>query len=148
MSLFLSTYLNAIDKKGRISIPAAYRNLLSNDEINCVIAYPSIKHKAIEFCSYKRIAELSQIIQTLDPYSEERDAFETVILSESVQLSIDSEGRVILPKKLYEYSMLEDQAIFVGKGLVFELWHPDRFNEHATFARVIAKNNRTLLKNL
>ena len=92
--------------------------------------------------------ELSQIIQTLDPYSEERDAFETVILSESVQLSIDSEGRVILPKKLHEYSMLEDQAIFVGKGLVFELWHPDRFNEHATSARVIAKNNRTLLKNL
>ena len=122
--------------------------MLANDEINCVIAYPSIKHKAIEFCSYKRISELSQIIQTLDLYSEERDAFETVILSESVQLSIDGEGRVILPKKLYEYSMLEDQAVFVGKGLVFELWHPDRFNEHATAARIIAKNNITLLKNL
>ncbi|MCF8462635.1 MAG: cell division/cell wall cluster transcriptional repressor MraZ, partial [Rickettsiaceae bacterium] len=92
MSLFLSTYLNTIDKKGRISIPAAYRNLLATGEINCVIAYPSIKNKAIEFCSYQRIAELSKIIQTLDPYSQERDAFETVILSQAVQLTIDGEG--------------------------------------------------------
>ena len=148
MTLFLSTYLNSIDKKCRISIPAFYRTLLSVENANCVIAYPSIKNQAIEFCSYKRIEELSQIIQSLDPYSEERDAFETVILGEAVQLTIDSEGRVILPKKLIDYASLGEQGLFVGKGLVFELWSPENFNLYATQAKEIAKNNRLLLKNI
>ncbi|MCF8463105.1 MAG: division/cell wall cluster transcriptional repressor MraZ, partial [Rickettsiaceae bacterium] len=66
----------------------------------------------------------------------------------AVQLTIDGEGRVVLPKTLCEYTMLEDQALFVGKGLVFELWNPSQFNEYALEAREIAKNNRLLLKNL
>lgn len=146
MRIFLSKFLNNIDKKGRISVPSNYRMVL-NDQ-NGLIIYPSIKHKCLEACSTARLEELSKIIQNLDPYSEERDAFETTILAESVHLTFDGEGRIILPKSLVEYASLKDKAYFVGKGLVFEIWNPVDFDNYLSKASETAKANRHLLKNI
>ena len=148
MNLFLSTYENHVDKKSRISIPSSYRNILIEQDYNGVIAYPSIKHLAIEFCGYKKLLEISNIIQSLDPYSEARDAFEAIILGEAVHLPFDGEGRVILPTKLKEYAQISDHVFIVGKGLVFEMWNEVAFKEYSTKAKKIAYENRLLLKNL
>lgn len=146
--MFLSKYFNSIDKKGRVSVPASYRLAASSQNFTGIIVYPSIKHNCIEACSIERLEQLSQIIQSLDPYSEERDAFETIILGESTQLSMDSEGRIVLPKHLMEYAGLTDQVTFIGKGLVFEIWNPTAAEDHLAKAKLIAQNNRNLLKNV
>lgn len=148
MKIFLSRYLNNIDKKGRVSVPASYRATVHHPDFSGIVVYPSIKHRCIEACGIERLEQLSQIIQNLDPYSEERDAFETIILGGSMQLSFDSEGRVILPKHLMEYAGLDEQASFIGKGLVFEIWNPSTLDQHLESAKVIAQNNRHLLKNM
>jgi MraZ protein len=148
MKIFLSKYLGSIDKKGRISVPANYRTVLGNGNSSGMIVYPSIKHQCLEACSTQRLEELSKIIENLDPYSEERDAFETTILGESIHLIFDSEGRVVLPKALTEYAFIDDKAYFVGKGLVFEIWNPVKFESYLAQAKDIAKNNRGLLKNI
>jgi MraZ protein len=146
--MFLSKYLNSIDKKGRVSVPASYRSSIASQNFTGIIAYPSIKHNCIEACSIERLEQLSQIIQSLDPYSEERDAFETIILGESSQLGMDGEGRIVLPKHLMEYASLTDQVTFIGKGLVFEIWNPELAEDHLAKAKLIAQNNRNLLKNI
>lgn len=146
MQIFLSKYLNNIDKKARVSVPSNYRLVLGGQP--GVIVYPSIKHKCLEACSVTRLEELSRIIQALDPYSEERDAFETIILAESVHLTFDSEGRIVIPKSLSDYASLDDKAYFVGKGLVFEIWNPTNFEDYLSKASDIAKANRHLLKNI
>ena len=147
MKIFLSKYLGGIDKKGRISVPANYRTVLGTGSAG-VIIYPSIKHQCLEACSTQRLEELSKIIENLDPYSEERDAFETTILGESVHLAFDSEGRIVLPKVLADYASIDDKAYFVGKGLVFEIWHPTKFEVYLKQAKNIAQQNRGLLKNM
>lgn len=148
--MFLSKYLNNIDKKGRVSVPSTYRSVITSKEDGAaiIIAYPSIKNRCIEACAIERLEELTSIIQNLDPYSEERDAFESIILGESRELNIDSEGRIIIPKNLMEYANIEDQVCFIGKGLVFEIWQPVAAEEHLSKARLIAQNNRNLLKNI
>lgn len=148
MKIFLSKYLGNIDKKGRISVPSSYRTVLSNGSGAGLIIYPSIKHKCLEACSLERLEELSKIIEHLDPYSEERDAFETTILGESIHLTFDSEGRVIIPKTLTDYAFIEDKAYFIGKGLVFEIWNPEKFDLYLKNAKDIAQANRGLLKNI
>ena len=147
MNIFLSKYLNKIDKKGRVSIPAGYRGALAKENFNGIIVYPSFKNNCIECCSMSRLEELSKIIQNLDPYSDERDAFETIVLGEAVQLQFDSEGRVILPSYLMEQVGISTQGCFVGKGLVFEIWNPDQFEAHRKCAKEIAQGNRQILKN-
>ena len=147
MNIFLSKYVNKIDVKGRVSIPASYRAALGAENFNGIIVYPSFKNNCIEACSMSHLEALSRIIQRLDPYSDERDAFETIVLGEAIQLQFDNEGRVTLPSYLTNQIGITNQGCFVGKGLVFEIWNPDNFEKYLKSARLIAQENRSILKN-
>ncbi len=145
MALFLSTYTNRIDAKGRISVPAPFRAALTTQAFAGIVAYPSFVHACVEACGMARIEHLSQSIEHLDPFSEERDAFATSILGGCVQLAFDSTGRVMLPPDLMEGARLKDKAVFVGKGQTFEIWSPEAFEDYAKQARVLAKEKRASL---
>lgn len=146
MGLFLSTYENKLDKKGRVSIPANFRAVLANKSFNGIVAYPSFVNECIEACGIDRIEKLHQSIERLDPFSAEHDAFATTILGGSIQLQFDSEGRVMIPEELVAFAKLDDRATFVGKGGTFEIWHPETFANYAQKAREIAKNQRGVLR--
>ena len=98
--MFLSTYENKLDKKGRVSVPASFRSHLSNLGYNGVICYPSFNNSSIEACSQDRIEKISSAIDSLNPFEEKRDFFATSILSESENLQFDTEGRVLFSDKL------------------------------------------------
>ena len=68
--MFLSSYENKLDKKGRVSVPATYRSYLSSMGYNGFISYPSFSHPALEACSQDRIEKLSNTIDSLNPFEE------------------------------------------------------------------------------
>ncbi len=144
--LFLSTYHNRIDKKGRVSIPSQFRAILAAQEFPGIVAYASPKHACIEGCGMNRIVKINQRIERLDPYSEEHDAFTTTLFGESVQLAFDTEGRVMLPESLIRAAGLSENATIVGKGEIFEIWEPKAFEAHVQRARELVKQNRHRLK--
>lgn len=146
MALFLSNFTNKIDKKGRVSVPAQFRLAVSNQDFAGVILYESFINESIEGCDINRINQLSESIDELDPFSETRDAFAATILGGSVQLSFDSDGRVILPASLIEFAKLSDKATFIGKGKTFEIWQPGTFSDYMKEAKSKAKENRGLLR--
>jgi MraZ protein len=145
MSLFLSSFINKIDKKGRISIPSQFRAVLAQDSFAGIIIYPSFINSCIESCSYSRLVKISELIDNLDPYSSDRDAFATAILGGSIQLGFDAEGRVTIPTEIFAECGIKDSACFVGKGQTFEIWNPDAYREYFTRSRELAKNNRAML---
>ena len=102
--MFLSSYENKLDKKGRVSVPASFRSHLNSLGYNGFISYPSFNHSALEACSQDRIEKLSNTIDNLNPFEEKRDYFATSILSESVNLQFDTEGRVLFPNKLLKHA--------------------------------------------
>lgn len=146
MALFLSTFTNRVDKKGRVSVPASFRAVLAPLHFSGIIAYPSFVNPCIEASGIDRIETLNAGIDNLDPFSEERDAFATAILASCVQLPFDPEGRVIIPDALMAEAKITDAAVFVGKGSTFEIWNPERFAGHAKKARELALKNRLTLK--
>jgi MraZ protein len=93
----------------------------------------------------ERLESIYGLIDRMDPFSDDRDAFSTAILSEAVPLSFDSEGRIGLPEPLIERANLSEQVMFVGKGATFELWEPLAFEAHAAEARARAHQHRHLL---
>jgi MraZ protein len=143
--LFLSTFAKKIDKKGRVSVPSQFRATLANDEFNGVVLYQSFINDCLEGCSMSRIAALSDRIDTLDPFSEEHDAFAATILGGSVQLPFDGEGRVVIPMEMLAQIGVDEEAIFVGKGKTFEIWHPEKFALHAEQSRKLALAKRNML---
>jgi MraZ protein len=146
MALFLSTYTNKIDKKGRVSVPAQFRAVLASENFPGIVAYASFVNPCVEACGIERLERLSESIDSLDPYSAQRDAFATSILGGAVQLPFDSEGRVLLPLDLMKEAELTEQAVFVGKGATFEIWSPKTFNDYADKARTLAKQERGALR--
>ena len=146
MALFLSTFNNKVDAKGRVSVPAQFRSSLVSDNYSSMVIYESFINDCIEGCDLERIKKLSESIDNLDPFSEERDAFATAVLGGSVQLSIDGDGRVILPETLLKKAKIKDMAVFIGKGSTFEIWEPKRFEEYMAQAKSQAKSKRNLLR--
>ena len=144
--MFLSSYENKIDKKGRVSVPATFRSHLNSLGYNGFITYPSFNHQSLEACSQDRIERLSNTIDTLNPFEEKRDYFATSILSESENLIFDTEGRVSISAKLINHAKIKSNILFVGLGKTFQIWDPKNFEKFKSFARKKAYQNRSNLK--
>ena len=144
--MFLSSFENKIDKKGRVSVPATFRSHLSSMGYNGFISYPSFNHAALEACSQDRIEKLSDTIDTLNPFEEKRDYFATSVLSESENLQFDTEGRVSIPEKLLNHAKIKSSVLFVGLGKTFQIWEPKNFDRFKSIARKKAFQNRSNLK--
>ena len=144
--MFLSSYENKLDKKGRVSVPATFRSHLTSMGYNGFISYPSFNHSALEACSQDRIEKLSDTIDSLNPFEEKRDYFATSVLSESVNLQFDTEGRVSLTEKLLDHAKIKNNILFVGLGKTFQIWEPKTFEKFKVVARKQAYQNRSNLK--
>ena len=127
-------------------MPATFRSYLSNIGYNGIICYPSFNNPSIEACSQNRIEKLSDSIDSLSPFEEKRDIFATSVLSESVNLQFDSEGRISIPKKLLNHAKIKSTMLFVGQGKTFQIWEPKLFEKFKVQARKKANLNRASLK--
>jgi MraZ protein len=144
--MFLSIFENRLDKKGRVSVPASYRAHLSSLGYNGIICFPSFNNQSIEAWSQDRIEKISNSIDTLNPFDEKKDYFATSILSESINLQFDSEGRILLGQKLLKHAKIKNSMLFVGQGKTFQIWEPANFEKFRVTARKKSNINRANLK--
>ena len=144
--MFISTFENKLDKKGRVSVPATFRSHLSSLGYNGVVCYPSFTNPSIEFCPQSRIEKIIETIDSLNPFEENRDVFSTSILANSQQLNFDTEGRVTLTEKLIEHTGVKEKVLFVVQGKTFQMWEPSEFKKFSDEARKKAKSQRSSLK--
>ena len=82
--------------------------------------FPSFNNQCIESWPQDRIEKISNTIDTLSPFEEKKDYFATSILSESINLQFDSEGRIILTTKLLKHSKLEKSWYLLVKEKRFK----------------------------
>ena len=144
--MFLSTYENKLDKKGRVSVPASFRSHLSNLGYNGIICYPSFNNQCIEAWPQDRIEKISNAIDALNPFEEKKDYFATSILWESINLQFDSEGRILFTEKLLKHAKIKNNMLFVGQGKTFQIWEPTIFEKFKVNAKKKSNLNRASLK--
>tara|TARA_B000000477_G_scaffold78296_1_gene65796 strand:+ start:942 stop:1379 length:438 start_codon:yes stop_codon:yes gene_type:complete len=129
VSDFIGRYLNKVDKKGRVSVPAGWRPSLISKDFSGIIAQSSLSEKAIDAYPRDYLELLQGKLDLNDPLLEENEYESTVIFGGSV-LSFDSEGRVVLSDSLRNEINLTSEALFVGMGRRFRIWNPKIFNEY------------------
>ncbi|MEC7488705.1 MAG: division/cell wall cluster transcriptional repressor MraZ [Pseudomonadota bacterium] len=141
MTSFISTYENKVDKKGRVSVPAAYRTALGNERYQGVVAYPSLTEPTIEGFGRGALEELNQrrfdqslaegdFTQTLIGRSD--DGLVEAIMAIASELPFDSEGRIILPARLADHAGITEKATFVGRGTRFQIWSAEKYEKYQT----------------
>ena len=129
VSDFIGRYLNKVDKKGRVSVPAGWRPSLISKDFSGIIAQSSLSEKAIDAYPRDYLELLQGKLDLNDPLLEENEYESTVLFGGSV-LSFDSEGRVVLSDSLRNEINLASEALFVGMGRRFRIWDPKIFNEY------------------
>ena len=85
---------------------------------------------------------VDNLISNLPRYSNEREILERLLNSQSVQVQLDENGRIILPLKLRKLVDIESTAMFVGMGEKFQIWHPDNYiNDMNLIEKKLSENN-------
>ena len=141
MSDFIGRYLNKVDKKGRVSVPASWRLSLIGKEFSGIIAQSSLSEKSIDAYPREYLELLQNKLDLNDPLLEENEYESTVLFGGSV-LSFDSEGRVILSSLLRAESNIEAEALFVGMGRRFRIWNPEIFDDYIDRAKLYMDKRR------
>ena len=130
MDRFVANCTSRLDAKGRVSIPAAFRAVLSRDGFEGLYCYPSLDQPAIDAGGHALLAEIERLIARFAPYSEQREELLVALYGRSETLKIDSEGRVVLTDMLKGHAGIGEAATFVGLGRRFQIWEPERFRAH------------------
>jgi MraZ protein len=118
---------HAIDAKGRTSLPARFRDVLSaagEDRFvvtqgldPCLVAYPLGEWRAFE----EKLSKLPRF----DPAVVK---LRRLYVSAAQEVTFDAQGRVLIPPSLRAYAALEKDVLWAGMGRYAELWSKDRWS--------------------
>ena len=142
--LFLSTYVNKVDRKGRVSVPAHFRAVLSGQDSQGIVGFRSFKHPALDCSGQWRVAEMAAQLDTLSEFSEEYEALEA-LFADMRTLSFDAEGRIILPDDVIELTGITETVAFVGLSKKFQIWEPETYKAHQQTMRQLARDKKLTL---
>ena len=127
--MFRGRYEHQIDQKGRTSLPARFREILSargDDRViitcgldTCLVVYPVTEWQAFE----DRLAKLPRF----EPHVVR---IKRLYVSGAVETPVDKNGRILLPPPLREHAAIERDVLFAGMVDHIEIWSRDRFRDH------------------
>ena len=129
MTEFVGKFLNKIDRKGRVSVPALWRPKLLGKEFSGIVAQKSEDYNSIDGYSQKYLERYQQWLDQQDPLLETNE-YESTLIFGSSMLPFDREGRVLLPDIIRKGASLNSDALFVGMGRKFRIWEPESFDEY------------------
>ena len=145
MDRFVSTFTNKIDAKGRVSVPASFRAVLERDGYaGGIYCYPSLDAPALDAGGERLAQRIDGLLSGLPDYSDERDQLSVALYGDVQVLTIDQDGRIVLPEGLRAHAGIEREVTFVGLGEKFQIWEPGRFTARRQQARSKVQEHRRL----
>jgi MraZ protein len=125
---FFGRHYHSVDSKGRVAVPSAFRRKLGPEsgEVLILHARPdgAIRvHPAADWADFW-VAALPAITRYQDDSDDARR-----LLGEVEEVSLDRQGRVLIPRPMLDEAGIRDQTVFTGAGEYFEIWDPERYRE-------------------
>ncbi|MDE6481383.1 MAG: division/cell wall cluster transcriptional repressor MraZ [Alphaproteobacteria bacterium] len=127
MSLFLSSYENRLDTKGRISVPASFRASIPTDKFAGVVLYRSFTNNCIEGVTMARMEQLAAATDKMGVFDSGLDDLTAMLFADARPLAFDVAGRIVVPADMLRHAGITDRAVFVGRGNSFQIWEPAAF---------------------
>lgn len=157
MARFTGTWVNRIDKKGRVSVPPSFRSILEirvpappspDGQPGGTAAIParfsvrpSADGAAIDGLTEDYLDDVQRRVDALPMNSPERIALEMREFSLTMAIQADPEGRVVIPRPMLDDAGIDEEVAFAGFGSRFQLWEPARLER---VRREILAANQTL----
>lgn len=122
----MGRYNHTIDPKGRLSIPSKYREVLGDEFVvskgmdGCLFVYANEEWKVFE----EKLASLPLI-------NPEARQFARFFLSGAQSVTVDKQGRILMPQDLRDFAGLEKDVVLAGMGGRIEIWSLERWNANS-----------------
>jgi len=135
--MFLGQFQHNLDDKGRLMIPARFRELLAAGAFitqgfdKCLMVMTDVYFKQV----YDRISAMN----LADPMAR---LLRRLILSNAYPVEADKVGRILVPQNLRQVITLESEAIVAGQGEYFEVWTPAAWNEQMAQLQDLETNDQ------
>ena len=125
--MFLGQYQHNLDEKGRLTIPARYRDMIAIQGAFVMQGFDQnlmvLTTSAFDEYSHKVTA-----MSVTDPNAR---MLKRLLFSTAAQVEVDRAGRILLPQFLRGYAGLNGTAVLVGAGEYFEIWSPENWEAQA-----------------
>ena len=124
ISMFMGEYNHTIDSKGRLIVPAKFREQLGEEFVatrgldGCLFVYPKEEWQVME----AKFREVSQ-------FSKDARKFARFFFAGAVTCEVDKQGRILLPAVLREVAGIGKEAVLAGVVNRIEIWSKDRWQE-------------------
>ena len=137
--LFQGSALNAVDAKGRVSVPAFLRQVIERrgDARTIVLAkheqFPALSAYDPAYAAQKHL-KLERLLEKEETNPEAELAYQRRTLmafGASEEVPYDSSGRIVLPPMMRRKGQIDDLALFIGAGETFHIWNPKLFLDDA-----------------
>lgn len=138
--LFAGNALNALDAKGRLSVPAFIRQTLERRDGGALVLRPHAEYRClVGYDSSYGTMLLQRAEQRLgdNPDTAAEMQMQAALFGSTLEVSSDTSGRIVLPPRLKRRAEIEDLALFIGMVGDFQIWNP----EHALNCDVEAIRN-------
>jgi len=139
--MFLGEYQHNLDSKGRLSVPAKFRNDLGASAIvtkgldGCLFLYPKGEWEM-----------MANKLAALPVSSSKARAFARMMLSGAMEVEIDKLGRILLPAYLRDFSSIEGEAIVAGVFNRIEIWNKTAWSDYSRESETNSSANAEELK--
>jgi len=127
--VFFSTFESALDAKGRVSVPAAFRAALCGDQE--IYVYPATDGSGFLEAGGKALIRNNQkLIRRMNPQSDAGRAFQHAFFTRSATPKMDDAGRIKLPDHLLSAASIQKGVVFAGADDRFKIWSAETFAAH------------------
>jgi MraZ protein len=132
---FLSNATNRVDAKGRVSVPASFRAVLSERGVQELYCLQDFIFPAISVGGPDLLDRYERQIASLDAFSAEANRMSLLVHGGGVFMKLDAEGRLAVTDFIRDFTGIDSDVTFVGRSDHFQLWRPQAFHEAQAAAR-------------
>lgn len=118
-----------LDEKGRIAMPARYRERLQEGCGGHLVATIDTNHRCLLLYPAPEWERIEKRIEALPDFEPKAQGVKRLLLGHANDLEMDSSGRVLLPQELRQYARLGRQVSLIGQGKKLELWDQDAWGK-------------------
>ncbi len=111
-----------IDTKGRMAVPAKYRQRLQDEADSNVVVTIDTEQKCLLLYPFKVWEEIEKKIAALPSFQPATRRIQRLLIGHATELSLDSHGRILLPPLLRDYASVDKHVMLLGQGNKFEIW--------------------------
>ncbi|HSO26903.1 MAG TPA: division/cell wall cluster transcriptional repressor MraZ [Anaerolineales bacterium] len=139
--MFLGQYYHNLDGKGRLTIPARFRELLGEDAAYIMQGFDN-NLMVLPTAAFEALTHRTNQTNLTDPAAR---LLRRLIFSTANHVEVDRAGRILVPQFLRQNSNLDSEAVVVGVGDYFEIWAPDRWSQQVDQLQDVEANAQRFL---